>query len=74
MPLIDKAVFPGLQGGPHNNITAAKALVFYLDKKADFKKYSKDILKKYDTPLLLQEKESLIGEDEKNFVRFLSSV
>jgi len=45
MPLIDKAVFPGLQGGPHNNITAAKALAFYLDKKADFKKYSKDILK-----------------------------
>lgn len=45
MPLIDKAVFPGLQGGPHDNITAAKAFTFYLDKKADFKKYSKGIVK-----------------------------
>jgi glycine hydroxymethyltransferase len=45
MPLIDKAVFPGLQGGPHDNITAAKALTFYLDKKADFKKYSKGIVR-----------------------------
>lgn len=45
MPLIDKAVFPGLQGGPHDNITAAKALSFYLDKKANFKKYSKGIIK-----------------------------
>lgn len=45
MPSIDKAVFPGLQGGPHNNITAAKALAFYLDKKPDFKRYAKGILK-----------------------------
>jgi glycine/serine hydroxymethyltransferase len=42
---IDKAVFPGLQGGPHNNITAAKALAFYLDKKPGFKTYSKQIIK-----------------------------
>ena len=45
MPLIDKAVFPGLQGGPHDNITAAKALTFYLDEKPGFKKYAKGILK-----------------------------
>jgi glycine hydroxymethyltransferase len=41
---IDRAVFPGLQGGPHNNITAAKALAFYLAKKPQFKKYQINIL------------------------------
>ena len=45
MAQIDRAVFPGLQGGPHNNITAAKALTFYLDKKPGFKNYSKQIVK-----------------------------
>jgi len=49
MPLIDKAVFPGLQGGPHDNITAAKALAFYLDKKPGFKSYSKQTIKNAKT-------------------------
>lgn len=43
--VIDRAVFPGLQGGPHNNITAAKALCFYLAQKKTFKKYSKLVVK-----------------------------
>lgn len=41
---IDKAVFPGSQGGPHNNITAAKALMAYLDSKPWFCRYQKQIL------------------------------
>ena len=49
MAQIDKAVFPGLQGGPHNNITAAKALAFYLDKKPGFTSYSKQIIKNAKT-------------------------
>lgn len=36
---IDKAVFPGLQGGPHNNQTAAIAQCFYEAQKPSFKKY-----------------------------------
>lgn len=42
---IDKAVFPGLQGGPHNNITAAKALMFFESMQVGFKSYQKQILK-----------------------------
>lgn len=43
--LIDKAIFPGFQGGPHNNITAAKALMFYLSLKPGFKRYQNQIIK-----------------------------
>ncbi|MDD4931195.1 MAG: serine hydroxymethyltransferase [Candidatus Colwellbacteria bacterium] len=40
---IDKAVFPGLQGGPHNNQTAAIAQAFYEISKPSFKKYGNQI-------------------------------
>ncbi len=42
---IDKAVFPGLQGGPHMNVIAAKAVAFGEALKPSFKKYTKQILK-----------------------------
>jgi len=42
---IDKAVFPGLQGGPHNNQTAAIAQCFCEAIKPDFKKYGEQIIK-----------------------------
>jgi glycine hydroxymethyltransferase len=42
---IDKAVFPGLQGGPHNNVTAAKALMFFEALQPKFKIYQKQIVK-----------------------------
>jgi len=42
---IDKAVFPGMQGGPHNNTIAAIALAFYLASKKEFKNYQKQIIK-----------------------------
>jgi glycine hydroxymethyltransferase len=41
---IDKAVFPGLQGGPHNNQTAAIAQCLYEVQKESFKKYGKQIV------------------------------
>ena len=43
--LVDKAVFPGLQGGPHNNQTAAIAQAFYETLMPGFKKYAKQIVK-----------------------------
>ena len=43
--LIDSAVFPGLQGGPHDHITAAKAVAFGEALKPDFKTYSQQIVK-----------------------------
>jgi glycine hydroxymethyltransferase len=41
---IDKAVFPGLQGGPHNGTTAAIAVAAKLAATKDFEKYAKDII------------------------------
>jgi len=42
---IDSAVFPGLQGGPHDHVNAAKAVAFGEDLKPDFKVYCKQIVK-----------------------------
>ncbi|TSC93354.1 MAG: glycine/serine hydroxymethyltransferase [Candidatus Berkelbacteria bacterium Licking1014_7] len=42
---IDKAVFPGLQGGPHDHINAAKAVCFSEAQKANFAKYAAQIVK-----------------------------
>lgn len=42
---IDSAVFPGLQGGPHNNVTAAKAIAFEEALKPEFKEYGKQIVR-----------------------------
>jgi glycine hydroxymethyltransferase len=42
---IDKATFPGFQGGPHMNVVAAKAVAFEEALKPEFKKYAKQILK-----------------------------
>ena len=42
---IDKAVFPGLQGGPHMNVIAAKAVAFGEALHPSFEKYATQILK-----------------------------
>ena len=41
---IDKAVFPGMQGGPHMNLIAAKAVAFGEALKPSFKDYAAQIL------------------------------
>lgn len=40
---IDKAVFPGLQGGPHENNIAAKAIAFKEALQPEFKEYAAQI-------------------------------
>lgn len=40
---IDKAVFPGLQGGPHENIIAGKAIAFKEALDPAFKEYARQI-------------------------------
>jgi len=42
---IDKAVFPGLQGGPHDNNTAAIAVCLKEANTAAFRKYGQQIVK-----------------------------
>lgn len=46
---INKAVFPGLQGGPHDNQTAAIAVALFEAARPDFKKYSAQIVKNSKT-------------------------
>lgn len=41
---IDKACFPGFQGGPHEQIIAAKAVAFAEALKPSFQKYAKQII------------------------------
>ena len=41
---VDKAVFPGMQGGPHDHITAAKAVAFGEALKPEFKVYAKQVI------------------------------
>ena len=41
---IDKAVFPGLQGGPLEHVIAAKAVAFHEAAQPDFKVYCKQII------------------------------
>jgi len=41
---IDKAVFPGVQGGPHDHINAAKAIAYGEALKPEFGEYSKAII------------------------------
>jgi len=42
---IDKSVFPGFQGGPHENNIAAKAVAFKEALEPEFKEYAKQIRK-----------------------------
>ncbi|MBU1682784.1 serine hydroxymethyltransferase [Patescibacteria group bacterium] len=42
---IDKSVFPGFQGGPHENNIAAKAVAFLEDLQPEYKEYAKQVKK-----------------------------
>jgi len=42
--LIDRAIFPGMQGGPHMHSIAAKAVAFYEALQPDFKVYAQQIV------------------------------
>lgn len=42
--LVDRAVFPGMQGGPHDHITAAKAVAFGEALRPEFKEYAKRVI------------------------------
>lgn len=44
-PKIDKAIFPGIQGGPLEHVIAAKAVSFYEALQPEFKEYQKQVVK-----------------------------
>jgi glycine hydroxymethyltransferase len=41
---IDKSVFPGVQGGPHDHINAAKAVAYGEALKPEFQEYAKQVI------------------------------
>lgn len=46
---IDKALFPGIQGGPLMHVIAAKAVAFGEDLKPEFVEYQKQVIKNANT-------------------------
>lgn len=42
---IDKGVFPGMQGGPHDHINAGKAVAFLEALQPEFQTYAKNVIK-----------------------------
>ena len=46
---IDRAVFPGVQWGPHENLIAAKAVAFGEALKPEFRQYAKQVVKNAKT-------------------------
>jgi len=65
---IDKAVFPALQGGPHNETTAAIAIAAEEASQLEFKTYAKQIRKNADAlaAALQQEGLKLVGDGTEN--------
>lgn len=55
--LLDKSIFPGMQGGPLMHIIAGKAVCFGEALKDDFKEYSKQVIKNA----------KVLGEELKNY-------
>lgn len=60
---IDRAVFPGMQGGPHENQIGAMAVCFNENLRSGFKKYAAQIVKNA---------KALSQELEKNGLRIVS--
>ena len=42
---IDRAIFPGMQGGPHDHINAAKAVAFQEALQPEFQEYAAQVIK-----------------------------
>ena len=42
---VDRAVFPALQGGPHDHVNAAKAVCFKEAMQPEFKEYARQVVK-----------------------------
>lgn len=61
---IDNALFPGTQGGPLENVIAAKAVCFLEASKPEFKKYQKQIIKNA---------KAMADEFKKNNIRVVSN-
>jgi glycine hydroxymethyltransferase len=66
--ILDKRVFPGMQGGPLMHVIAGKAVCFYEDLQPSFSDYSAQILKNMQAMCdqLIQEGFILVGGGSEN--------
>ncbi len=66
--LIDRAVFPGMQGGPHMHTIAAKAVALHEAAQPEFKEYAEQVVK--NAAVLAEELQKgglkLVGGGTKN--------
>ncbi len=65
---VDKAVFPGIQGGPLEHVIAAKAVALKEALSPEFKEYAKQIIKNAKTlcKTLMDEGIDIVGSDTQN--------
>lgn len=73
---VDKAVFPGLQGGPHDHTTAAIAVALKEASSPAFKKYGLQIVKNAKTLAETLKKEglTLVGNGTENHLVLMDLV
>ena len=73
---IDKAVFPGVQGGPLEHIIAAKAVAFHEALQPEFKTYAQQIVKnaKALAQSLIDENIDIVGNGTENHVMTINLI
>ncbi len=74
--VIDKAVFPGLQGGPHNHTTAGIAVALKEAMTEEFKQYSKQVVlnSKALAKALMDKGYSIVSEGTDNHLFLVDTV
>ena len=58
--LIDRAVFPGTQGGPHMHTIAAKAVAFGEALRPEFTEYTQQIVKNAAVLADIEDRKSVV--------------
>jgi glycine hydroxymethyltransferase len=73
---IDKAIFPGFQGGPHNHQTAAIGIALGEDSTLAFKKYARQVVKNAKALATTLKKRgiALVGNGTENHMLLLDLV
>ncbi len=70
---IDKAVFPGLQGGPHNNVTAGIAVALQEAMAPEYKEYGRQVVHnaKVLADRLMERELKLVGNGTENHLMII---
>lgn len=74
--VIDRSVFPGLQGGPHMNTIAAIAVMLHEAAQPEFKEYARQVLKnaKALASALMEQGVKLVTDGTDNHMMVIDSV